>query len=42
MDRQVSFQALCHLLDHLAKVSKKEVKKQKLQVYIDVHNVLSA
>ena len=40
MDKQVSFQAVCHLLEHLSRISTKDVKKQKLQIYIDVSNRL--
>lgn len=40
MDKQVSFQAVCHLLEHLSRISKKDVKKQKLQIYIDVSEFL--
>lgn len=36
MDRQVSFLALCHLFEHISRIGKKELKKQKLQLYIDV------
>lgn len=40
MDEQVSFQAVCHLFEHLAKISKKDAKKHKLQLFIDVFTVV--
>lgn len=36
MDSNITVLALSHILEHISRISKKDIKKQKLQLYIDV------
>ena len=38
MDSNITVLALSHILEHISRISKKDGKKQKLQLYIDVNS----